>query len=210
MTFHDVVFFLNFSIKAVIEFRDINNPSEVILIHSLEPEQPGNLCQVSPSTLLYIDHSKTPYEGFRLDCSGIKPKHLPGRRVEVEHPGKSVCCVQEGDQQVLIIAAGDLYAYDLVLGELNWKVKLIDWTSRGARGVTSDGRGHLFVCDDKSRSVELYSVSDGKHLGCLISKGEQGLGGLARVTWCETKSSLIVAQDRGLKWSISVIHLQYG
>ena len=196
----------------MIEYRDINNPTDVVLIHSVAPHQPEKLCKVSPSTLLYVDQSTDPCFVRVLDCSGMKPKHLLGPHnivhAEVEHL-KSICYVQNGEKQVLMVAAGHLYAYDRVANKLIWIRERMSWNHKGARGVTSDGRGYVFVCNDESMSIEMYSVSDGKHLGCLIKNGEQGLGCPYRARWCEKNSSLIVAHTMGRGWLISSIHLQY-
>ena len=37
-------------------------------------------------------------------------------------------------------------------------------------GVTTDGRGRLFVCDsfNGNRCIKVFSVSDGKYLACLL------------------------------------------
>ena len=195
----------------MIEFRDLNNPTDVILIHSLAPHEPGRLCTVSPSTLLYVDKSKKPYEVHMLDCSETKPKPSVGpRNVEVGVTGRSTCFVKDGNEQLLMIAEDHLYAYDLVEGKLKYHIKCSNWSRWGAVGVASDGRGHMFVCKGQTGSIDVYSVSDGKSLGCLIRKGEQGMGCPYRVQWCETKSSLVVAHITGWKWSISTIHLHYG
>ena len=199
--------YLIFRSKPVIEFRNIENPAEVILTHSLAPTQIRNLCTVSPSTLLYIDLSKTPCEVNMLDCTGQKPRSLREQVVRVEHTGISVCYTESVGKAFLIIAGRDLCAYDLVSGKMSWKIAQSN--SMNAKGVTSDGCGHLFVCNDKNMSLEMYSVSKGKYLGCLIKNGEQGLGELWRVTWCNPKSSLIGAYDTGSKWSIAAIHLEY-
>ena len=55
------------------EFRSLNDLQDVILTHSVAPHQPGVLCTVSPSTLLYVDHSKTASEIHWLDLKDLKP-----------------------------------------------------------------------------------------------------------------------------------------
>ena len=77
-------------------------------------------------------------------------------------------------------------------------------------GVTTDKRGHLFVCDFKkgNKCIHLFSASDGQYLGCLM-KDKEELGDPGRIHWCEKTSSLITAYSFKGKWHINVISLQF-
>ena len=61
-----------------------------------------------------------------------------------------------------------------------------------AQGLTTDDHGHLFVCDDNNKCVQMFHVADGRYLGAVLSEGEQGLGEPFLVTWCSRMSSLVV------------------
>ena len=77
------------------------------------------------------------------------------------------------------------------------------------RGIAADGHGRLFVCDFNNYVIQMFSVSDGQYLGCLIKEGEQSLGKPARISCCKMMPSLVVAHLVDRKWTISVIRLQY-
>ena len=124
------------------------------------------------------------------------------------------CCLQDEGEQLLVLAAGNsLLAYNTHIGKLEWKVdrkppdmeKSIDF-----HGVTTDKRGHLFVCDwmDGNKCIHLFRASDGHYLGCLI-KDEEELGAPGRIHWCEQTSSLITACYFKDDWHINVISVQF-
>ena len=89
-------------------------------------KQPGVMCTSTPSTLLYVDESKTPREIHWLDLSGKEPKPAPGRKsIHTElRLIKDMCFIQDGDKQ-LLVAAGEnegLFAYNANKDRLEWKV----------------------------------------------------------------------------------------
>ena len=203
----------------MIEFRSLNNLQDVILSHSVSPHQPGVLCTVSPCTLLYVDHSKTASEIHWLDLKDLKPKF--GRwaadvpRINNCSAGTDtpICYVPDGGTHLLVFVCDHgIFAYNKAKENLEWEIeKILQGNEKpmDAVDVASDGRGNLFVCDRANECIQMFSVSDGQYLGCLIKKGEQGLGYPWRLKWCENKSSLIVAQIAGSEWSICTIYVQY-
>ena len=58
-----------------------------------------------------------------------------------------------------------------------------------ADGVTTDGQGHLFVCDYGNQCIQKFSV-DGVYKGALVTDRE--LGRPHQVAWCENTDSLVV------------------
>ena len=206
-----------FRSEQKIEFRDVNDFNQILLTHSVAPHKPGILYAVTPSTLLYVDGSKSPFEVHWLDLSELQPKQAAGK--PVIHTKQTIiydmCCTQDGDKQLLVVAAGNggLYAYNTHTGELEWKVdrKLpgID-KNMEVIGVTTDTRGHLFVCDFKkgNKCIHLVRALDGQYLGCLMN-AEEELGDPGRIHWCEKTSSLITLCSLKDKWYISVISVQF-
>ena len=78
----------------------------------------------------------------------------------------------------------------------------------GPQGVTSDGYGHLFVCDVHNACIQLFSVSDGKYFGTYLMRGEEGLGTPRLIRWCRNTSSLVVAHvDSNMVFNISRFHV---
>ena len=200
-----------------IEFRDVNDFNQIVLTHSVAPHEPSFLHAVMPSTLLYVDSSKSPRELHWLDLSESQPKPSVGRRtIHIKQKFiYDVCCTQDGGEQLLVVTArhDGLFAYNTNTGKLEWKV---DRKAPGMEkdmdciGVTMDKRGHLFVCNYKNenRCIHLFRASDGKYLGCLI-KYEEELGVPARIHWCEKSSSLITVCYSKDEWHINVVSVQF-
>ena len=106
----------------------------------------------------------------------------------------------------------------------NWSNRLL-WSVEGAVdgkkeincvSVATDGRGHLFVCDEANKCIQLFS-RDGLYIGRLIKSGEHGLGVPGLVRWCKKTSSLIIAHSKTIRGAyglmdcmhISVIKLTF-
>ena len=195
----------------MIEFRHLNHLWKIILSHSVAPHEPRGLCALSPSVMVYVDHTEARCRLHWLDCDEPKPKSgvLVRNMTHVGEADSLLCCVRDGETRLLIFGSQDgIFAYNLETEKVRWKQpgleKLMD-----VRGVITDGRGRLYVCDFTNYAIQMFSVSDGQYLGCLIKAGDQDLWRPWRVEWCETRSSLIVVQDTGWKWIISTIHLEF-
>ena len=203
-----------FSSGQKIEFCDVNDFNQILLTHSVAPHKPGALYAVRPSTLLYVDISKSPRDIHWLDVSESKP--ATGKRV-IHTKQKLIydmCCLQDEGEQLLALAAGNrLFAINTNTGKLVWKV---DRKPPGMEkdmnfhGVTTDNHGHLFMCDYKNRSrcIHLFRASDGQYLGCLV-KDEEELGVPAKIHWCDKTSSLTTVCEFKDKWHINVISVQF-
>ena len=107
-----------------------------------------------------------------------------------------------------------IHCYSITTKSLKWSVSgnLPGMQNPvNALGLTSDGRGYLFVCDGMfgNRCIQMFSISDGQYLRCLIKKGEQGLGLPYRICWHSASHSLTVAHLMGGIWSLSMINIEY-
>ena len=60
---------------------------------------------------------------------------------------------------------------------------------RGGAGNDSDW---LFVGDYTTDSIHVFSVSDGQYMRCLTRMSDQGYGGVWKLQWCDSLSSLVV------------------
>ena len=102
-------------------------------------------------------------------------------------------------------------AYDTQTDTLEWN---IDGQLPGMQGimqtcgVTSDGRGHLFVADYGNTQIQMFSVSDGQYLGYLMIDKEK-LRSPVRVYWCKKLSSLVYINRWYFEYHIYVIKVQY-
>ena len=197
------------STKDVIEFRDLNNLHKILHTHSVSPE-PGRLCQVSASVLLFVCGTLEQPEVHRLDCSTIPPKEDSIIIFPAAVNVYDMCFVSRemnNGRFIIVTPEGPkgIHAYNVDTNKLEWK-KEIEGMEKS--GIVSDSHGHLFVCDDDNRCIHMLSVSDGQHLGCLIKTGEQGLGIPLWAVWSEGMLSLIVAHTKDWKMFISVIKVQ--
>ena len=80
-------------------------------------------------------------------------------------------------------------------GEPQWKVKgAVPGLQKEIKpvSITSDTSGHIFICDEANKCVEVF-LMDGRHLDCIMKSEEDGFGEPVLVRWCKKSSSLIVA-----------------
>ena len=178
------------------------------------PINQNTLCQSSINTLLYVDESKDPHEVRWLDCSTLPPKAATDTNIIhiEEWSPADMCYVQHRNKQLFITTGGShgIAAY-------NTSSNKMEWTYKGevakmkmdifACGATTDGLGYLFVCDTNNKCIQTFST-DGMYLGCLLKKGQKGLGEPRRICWCNSTSSLIVAHKKSSRYHISTINIQ--
>ena len=205
--------FSGFGLHGKIEFRDADDLDSVIYTHSVAPYWPGRMCTgATPSTLLYVDTSTAPFQVHCLDLSGSEPKPAAGKSViHIRQYGiEDMCCMKDGDKQLLVVASRyrGLYAYNMGTDQLEWKVegKLPGLeTEMDACGVTTDGRGHLFVADYNYGNIGIQVFLTA---GWYLIKDEN-LGSPARIQWCNETSSLLTAFRKNDKWNFHVIRIQH-
>ena len=120
---------------------------------------------------------------------------------------EDICYTEDGSTGPVIITTHSLErrlcAYNPRGSEREWVVKGIN-----SMGVTTDGRGHVFVCDSDKGAVQMYSV-DGECLGVLVNQAESGLGKPVKIRWCEETGSAVIAHTRDNRWYISSVKLNY-
>ena len=190
-----------------IEFRNKENVSEILLTYSVGSHQPGVLCAVSPSMLIYENRSKNPQLHW-LDCGEVKPKPL-GITVDTNLPFvQDMCTIKLENEALLIVLPYDanelIQAYNSSTGHLKWSVeKKITSRTFKSYSVTGDRNGRIFVANS---CILMFSALDGQYLGCFMNKGDKGLGYLRRLRWCEATSSLAAAHHVGGTCFISDIH----
>ena len=223
-----------FRYEQTIQFRDANDLTRILHTHSVAPHEPGVMCTgAAPSILLFVDASKKPREVHWLDLSNGQPKPSTGKSIIRIRKmfTDDICFVQWGKRQLLTVVAAaeneaddsddEVFAYDTVRGQLEWKA---DDKSSGmekkmkATGATADGCGHLFVGDWMygNKCIQMFSVSDGQYLGCLMRDGQyigrmmiKDMGYPGKLCWCEKTSNLLAAYSLEDKWHLRVINVQW-
>lgn len=170
-----------------------------------------------PSVLLCEAQGSCPYEVHLLDCSGSEPKPLDGKNVI--HTQRlcvsDMCVAQVGSKYLLVATDGSRYgggvsAYKIKTDELEWSVRgKLEGMKKimEACEVTTDGHGHLFLWDSNNKSIQMFST-EGRYLGTVMRKGEQGMGKPFDIQWCKANSSLVVGHKKEGKSSISFIQVQ--
>ena len=157
-----------------IEFRNKENVNEILLTYSVGSHQPGVLCAVSPSMLVYENRSKNPQLHW-LDCSEAKPKPQ-GIIANTNLPYVQDMCTTKLENEVLLIVlpydANELIqAYNSTTGQPKWSVqKKITSGTFKSYSVTGDDNGRIFVADRINSCIQMFSASDGQYLGCVVIK----------------------------------------
>ena len=161
-----------------------------------------------------------------MDLSGAELKPAEGKHViHTEQTNiEDMCFVENGQKQLLVVADGKegLFAYNTATDELEWKKDghlSENIIAMKPMGVTTDGRGHLFVTDCGNHCIQMFSVSDGQYLGYLVI---ENIGSFDRskifrfpyrIRWCEETSSLICTSKFKSRfyesWHVTVINLKH-
>ena len=203
-----------FRCSKEIHFRAINNLIVIHLSHSVEPHEPIALCALSATTLVYSDSSRLVKDIRWLDCRGAVPK--PGHFIHSTCGHQDViwdmCCLLDQDSKQLIVTARGpegLSAFSNVRsGRLEWNMKgeLPGMKhSMCAEGVTTDGRGHIYVCDVRNKYIYMFTTAGFKK---VIWKDTEGtLGRPLRIQWCEKTLSLNVIHMLDGQYKISKIRV---
>ena len=108
--------------------------------------------------------------------------------------------VQHGEHQLLVTSdvRQGVSCYDATSGELKWRVKgRVGGMEKAMnlRGVTSDGKGHLFVYDHNNHGIQMLSVN-GMYMGCVFkAKHQVNHFRTEWIRWCSRTSSLVLAHN---------------
>ena len=170
------------------------------------------MCSLS-STLVYEHISPFIYEKMRqlawLDCSEPKPKPLG--IISDENVGyvHHMCLVENETEKLLIIDTTPLIkAYNSTTGQLRWTAeKKVPSTYRtfGSKGLTGDGNGHLFIWDNDSKCIQMFSTLNGRYLGSFMRGVELGLGSVFCLQYHESSRSLLAANYKNGRFFIDTI-----
>ena len=204
--------------KKKIEFRDANNLHKVVHSYSVAPHQPWTLCycttRSSPSVLMYEDTSKNPSAIRALDCSTSPPKPSTTVVHTQQYFLRDMCCVENGEKHLLVTSSytNRLDAFNTETDELEWSVNgnvTEEDKEIHPSGVTAGGNGHLFVCDNNNKCVQMFSA-DGVHVKTLLRQGQQAIGEPLCIRWCDDDdSSVLVVSHAKKKYNHISVALVY-
>ena len=194
------MFYILYSLSDdnVIEYRDTWKLDKVHSWMPVSPYQVGRLCTPSFGGLLFVDHSWKPNQIKWINPGSMSNLVTPRQ----PYPVYSITHTNFEDKDFVIITHGNPYAPRGGIYAYNTKTNNLEWSVEGrlpgmnkvikAQGLTTDDQGHLFVCDENNKCVQMFNVADGRYLGTVIKEGEQGLGQPCVITWCSRMSSLVV------------------
>ena len=191
-----------------------NNLNEVCLNYSVAPHRPERICVLGTSTLLYL-HSVTnnQKEVQWLDCRTSSPRPTrtaSAMNVKTHFGVYDVCCMQQKSEQFVITTHGHkgISAYSVNTNQLQWHiegkvpgcVKVIS-----AQGITVDGHGCLFVCDEHNNCIRMLSA-DGMFIGAVPIPVEYGIPW--RLRWSSVSLSLVAVCFKDTKYHICRLSIQ--
>ena len=178
--------------------------------------QPERLYSPSGAKLLYEDCSKVPRQIRWLDCS-ISPPLVTDVTTTEQQTLHHLCFVDGGAGQRLLIVCDSkqgVCAYNVISNQLTWrtksaeiKLKRNEW-QMSAQGVAADEESfYLYVCDVNNRCLQMFSMTDGRYMGALLSDdGKPLLGHMTCISWCKDTQSIAVAHctDEN-QWQVTFI-----
>ena len=172
-----------------------------VLSYSERDFSPTNICKMSAEELLLVgchDNWNCSYVQ-KMNCCCSCPAVAGSNDMvitsSIPSNVRDTCFTRYKDLQLLFAAEmHSIHALDLKTGKNRWneKTKIICPFSLTA----DDQRGHLFVYDRHYGCVEMFSVSDSKYLGRVLTEGEPYFGYYFGIKWCSLTSSLILKHAR--------------
>ena len=199
------IFFSEVETKLSFEVQ-IDDFNKVLCTHSVTSHKPGRLCKVSPSIIMYENTSAEAHEFHSLVCSGDEPIPMLGEiHTNITADIEDICCTEHDGEKLLIVADEDevIHVCNTATEELKWIMKeRKQYQQKRFKplGVAADERGHLFVSDEISKCIQMFSVSDGQHLGRIGLDGKQSI---EFIQWRETTSSLVVVYKKDNEYRIT-------
>ena len=196
----------------MINFHDANKLSKIVQSYKVTPRVPTRLAVLPPSVLLYEDVSKVPHEVRWLDCSSstIKPADELHVTTTRQRFTQDMCCTKIGGKTLLLTTSGfggTIQAYNASNNNVDW---IVEGRLPGMRnaikphGITTDGQGHLFVCDSANKCIQMFSV-DSEYMGGVMKEETQRFDQLSAIWWSVAASSLILVHRDSHTCSISTI-----
>ena len=203
-----------------IDFYNIEDLRVPKFSHSVAPHRPGLLAirDSSQRLLIYQDQGRGGLGVGKLSCSSYPPKttnmkNSPRSSEFIDLKLQDmISCVTLPNDELIIKSFGSngICTSHITSGKIRWKAKgRLPGMQKSmiARGIDTDGRGHLFVCDIANQCIQIFSL-DGDYLGVLLRYGEQDLGIPFRIRWCRVVSSAVILHHRNDGCFISVFSLE--
>ena len=201
-----------FRLEDKIEFRNINDLSEIILQFTLERCKLGYVCGSLPATLFYEDQAKRISIVRAVDCS-VSPPDVAAD-VSVFNFNKKITGMlifQNSVEQLLVTTDGTkIWAHEIATGIRKWEVyfpfpailKMANITR-----ITDDG-DFLFY-DEYSMGTHRYTAN-GEYVSFTSMDGSKELKGVRKIVsivhWNEAaKCLLAVVQLSNQDWHIVVL-----
>ena len=199
-----------------VDFYNLRDLQEPKFSHCVVPYHPGRLATAasSPEILLFSDQQGKVGDVGWLDFCNYPPKITYMNHIADFKESQDmvlydmISCVTLIGEQLIIksFGGGGIRASDAITGKTKWEVKgrlpgMDKWMA--ARGIDTDGLGHLFVCDPANQCVQMFNF-DGEYVRSLLRSEEQDLGTPFKIRWCSDISSAVVLHRRNDRCYIGV------
>ena len=177
---------------------------KIVLDFTTKPRQPAKLSSLSPTSLVYLDSSTSSL--VTVDCHTSTPSQRLPRGKLPKKEITDMCCVHGEDSKLVVVVFkdGKLCAFNALSSVLQWETEQdmpdpkVAQNSLQAGGVTTDGRGHLFVCDLGNKWVQKFSL-DGKYLERVVRISDTAKPDftypISHVRWLNKYSCVIVVAE---------------
>ena len=201
----------------------MKNLDEIVLAFAKEHSNVRCMCASSSDMLIIDDVSVCPVVVDRVNCSGQGLIYTEAT-IDINSFATSLCCVKDQNEELLITPynkeglfdgkyVSGICAYNMRTGKLQWNV---NGNIPGVHkrmiptDVTTDGHGHLFVCDTNNACLQMLST-DGHFLEAfdldVLKVKNKGVATPHHICWSSDLSSLVVVFENNKKHFIAVIRV---
>ena len=122
-----------------------------------------------------------------------------------------MCCIR-GGQSLLFLTKDGFVSCNTKTGKQEWSVSLNQSDLKeqmSISAVTTDGQGHIFVCDINNECVHVFSDNNGEHLGILLKKEDGDIGVPHKIGWNDMFNLLVVIHKQDdLRFMVSIYKLR--
>ena len=199
----------------------MKNLDEVFNRFVVEDNESRKMCASSSNALILDNVSEYPLVASGVDCSGPDPFYSDVS-ISINSFTTSLCCVKDQNEELLITPynkeglfdgkdVSGICAYNMRTGKLQWNVNgNIPGVDRRMRptDVTTDGHGHLFVCDTNNACLQMFSTG-GHFLEAfdldVLKVKNKGVATPHHICWSSDLASLVVVFENNKKHFIAVI-----
>ena len=200
-----LVIVIYFRLEDTIEFRNINNLSEVVLDLKLERCKLWCVCASLPATLFYDDQARRRSTVRAVDCSVIPPE--VARNVSVINFKKNITGMsvfQNSERHLLMATDGiKIWAHEVATGSKQWEINFPFPVILNIGNMTRiTNEGDFLFCDGYSMGTYRFTAK-GEYSSFTPMDDPKELKGLWTIRWNDEAKSLLAIVQRAHNWHIA-------